>query len=139
MNKKLAATATSALTGPGFESRTGFCQRFVRQVVQATLGHEYDGCFKASAVESMAAFKGTPYAVKVDPNLPGGGAQPGDLLYKGRKTSGRFGHVGICIGTKVAENSSSHVGETTGDRDARGTRSLAAFGAYELIVRLPSG
>ncbi len=81
----------------------------------------------------MLAFKKSPYAVDVSH-----GSVPGDILYKGRKTSGRFGHVGIRIeGNKVAENSSSHVDPEHGDNDARGTRSLEAFGAYELIVRLP--
>jgi hypothetical protein len=130
-NKKLAAKAVAALTEPGFEKTAGYCQKFTRQVVQSALGHQYDKFFKASAVETMNAFKKSPYAVPV-----ANGSQIGDILYKGTKTSGKYGHVGIRVaGNKVAENSSSHVSE--GDRDARGTRSLDAFGAYELIVRLP--
>lgn len=130
MNKVLADQAVKALTGEGFEKKAGYCQKFVRQCVQKIYGSRFDEYFKASAYETMLAFQNSPYAVPA-----GQGSQVGDLLYKGRKTSGRYGHVAIRIlGNKVAENSSSHVSET--DRDARGMRSLEAFGAYELIVRL---
>jgi hypothetical protein len=131
MNKKLGKQAEEALTAKGFESRSGYCQRWVRQVVQKMYGSEFNEYFKASAYETMLAFKDSPYAV--DPEK---GSVIGDILYKGRKTSGKYGHVGIRVaGNKVAENSSAHVSET--DREARGTRTLDAYGAYELIVRLP--
>lgn len=135
-NKKLAKQAVDALTDPGFESEAGYCQRWVRQVVQAAHGNKYDKYFKASAVETMKAFAKSPYAVKVNPDVVGGGTVVGDILYKGTKTSGRHGHVGIrVVGNKVAENSSAHTSDT--DREARGTRSLVAYGDFELIVRLP--
>lgn len=132
-NKKLAATATEALTAKGYEKRPGWCQKWIRQVVQKTHGNKYDKYFDDSAYLTMLNFKKSPYAVPaVEPT------QVGDILYKGRKTSGKHGHVGIRIlGNKVAENSSSHVDPSAGDNDARGTRSLDAYGAYELIVRLP--
>lgn len=131
MGKKLATVAAAALTEPGFESKAGYCQRFTRQCVQKAYGHKYDKYFKSSAYETMLAFRGTPYEVPMSE-----GTQVGDILYKGRKTSGKYGHVGIRIlGNKVAENSSSHVSNT--DREARGTRSLDAFAPYEMIVRLP--
>ena len=91
-NKKLADAATRALTEKGFESRAGFCQKFVRQVIQKSLGHKYDTYFKASAYETMLAFKGSPYEVPLSE-----GTQVGDILYKGRKTSGKYGHVGVCL------------------------------------------
>lgn len=135
-NKKLADAAENALTAQGFESKSGYCQKWVRQVVQSVYGGDFDKFWTASAAETMALFKKSPYAVKVDPTLPGGGSVVGDILYKGTKTSGKYGHVGIRVaGNKVAENSSSHV--SGNDREARGTRSLAAYGAFELIVRLP--
>jgi hypothetical protein len=131
-NLVLAEEAQRALTAPGYETEPGYCQRFTRQVVQKVYGGKFDKYFKSSAYETMLAFKDSPYAVPVER-----GSLPGDLLYKGRKTSGTHGHVGIRIlGNKVAENSSAHVREM-GDRDARGTRSLEAFGEFELIVRLP--
>jgi hypothetical protein len=131
MNKKLAAAAENALTGDGFTSTAGMCQKFVRQVIQSQYGSKYNKYFGGSAVETMENFRKSPYAVD-----PSKGTQLGDILYKGRKTSGRYGHVGIRIlGNKVAENSSSHVSER--DREARGTRTLSAYGKYELIVRLP--
>ena len=136
MNKKLATKAVEALTGPGFESRSGFCLRWTRQVVQSVYGSKYDAYWTASATETMAKVKGSPYAVKVDNTLPAGGSQVGDILLKGTKTSGKYGHVGIrVIGNKVAENSSAHTSGT--DREARGLRSLDAFGSFELIMRLP--
>ena len=132
MGKKLAAVATDAVTADkGFERGSGYCQKWVRQCVQKLHGHRFDEYFKGSAVETMEAFRNSPYAVKVSD-----GSVPGDILYKGRKTSGTYGHTGIRVpGNRVAENSSSHINEA-GDRDARGFRSLDAFGKYELIVRL---
>lgn len=137
-NNKLAKTAVAGLTAEsGFEKISGYCMRYVRQCIQKTHGHKYDKYFRPSAVESMEAFRNSPYAVKVDPNQPGGGSVAGDILFKGTRTSGKYGHVGIRVpGNKVAENSSSHINEA-GDRDARGTRSLEAYGKFELIVRLP--
>lgn len=138
MSKALATVANAAVTATsGFEKVSGYCQRFMRQCTQKVYGSKYDDYMKSSAAETMAAFKNSPYAVKVDPNILGGGSVPGDILYKGTKTSGKYGHVGIRVpGNKVAENSSSHINEA-GDRDARGFRSLQAFGDFELIVRLP--
>lgn len=131
-NLKLATRAKGALTAKGFESKSGYCQKWTRQTVQSLFGKKYDKYWKPSAVETMEEFRGSPYAVPVE-----NGSVIGDILYKGTKTSGRYGHVGIRIaGNKVAENSSAHTSDT--DREARGTRSLEAFGKYELIVRLPS-
>jgi hypothetical protein len=131
MNKRLAENAAKALTIEGFASEAGWCMRFVRQVIQATYGHDYDSYFRGSAYETMLAFKRSGYAVAVE-----SGSVVGDILFKGRKTSGYYGHVGIRIaGNKVAENSSSHTSDK--DREARHTRSLKAYGDFELIVRLP--
>lgn len=110
------------------------CQKFTRQCIQAVYGSRFDKYFEGSAYLTMLAFRRSPYAVS-----PESGSVVGDILYKGRKTSGKHGHVGIRIaGNCVAENSSSHVDPDSGDRDARGTRSINGFGAYELIVRLPA-
>lgn len=57
MNRKLAVRAKEALTLPGYESKAGYCQKFVRQCVQSVYGHKYDQYFKASAYETMLALK----------------------------------------------------------------------------------
>lgn len=134
-NRKLAQRATEALTAEkGFTKTPGMCQKWLRQVVQSLYGNTYNRYFKASAYETMLAFENSPFAVK-----PENGSLPGDILYKGRKTSGKHGHVGIRLtGNKVAENSSYHVlNDPPGKVDARGTRTLFQYGDYELIVRLP--
>jgi hypothetical protein len=143
MSKALAKQAEIGLTDKSSVSEAGMCQKFQRQQIMATYGQKkYEKYFqkymKPSAYETMMAFKKSPYAITPDPDVLGGGSVVGDILYKGRKTSGKFGHVGTRIaGNKVAENSSSHVNPAAADRDARGTRSLASYGAFELIVRLP--
>ncbi len=105
----------------------------MREIIQNIYGRRYNEYFRPSAYETMLAFRKSPYAVPVE-----NGSVVGDILYKGRRTSGHYGHVGIRIpGNKVAENSSSHVDPQGRDDDARGVRSLDAFGEYELIVRLP--
>lgn len=132
-NTILANAAQGALAAQGFESQSGYCMRFVRQVIQSIYGAKYDDYFKPSAYESMLAFRARHDLI----HNPVDGSVIGDILFKGIKTSGKFGHVGIRIaGNLVAENSSAHTSEH--DREARGTRTLEAFGAYELIVRLPS-
>lgn len=136
MNKALANQAIAGLSDSSVKI-AGYCQKWVRQQIMKTYGQKkyekyFEKYMKASAYETMLAFKNSPYAVPVK-----NGSTVGDILYKGRKTSGTHGHVGIRIaGNKVAENSSSHI-DTQGDKDARGIRSLGAYGNYELIVRLP--
>lgn len=136
MSKELAEQAVKGLTDNRSAKTAGYCQKWVRQQIQKTYGSRFDKYMAESATLTMEAFRDSPYFVEVDRDQLGGGSVPGDILYKGTKTSGRFGHVGIRIlGNKVAENSSSHV---SGRGDARGTRSLQAFGKFEGIVRLPS-
>jgi len=135
----IAQAATIALTAPGFERRPGYCQRWVRQVVEALYGDEFDQYWRGTAYETMRAFRDSVYFLpaqnSADVWTP---LQRGDLVYKGRITSGRAGHVGIPIlGNRFAENSSCHWSEA--DPDARGTRSIAAWGPYEGIVRLSLG
>jgi hypothetical protein len=135
MNKPLADQAKKGLTDKSVKT-AGYCQRWVRQQIMATYGPTlykkyFEKFMKGSAYETMLAFQKSPYAVPVS-----NGSVIGDILYKGRKTSGKYGHVGIrIVGNRVAENSSSHI--APGDNDARGIRSYEAYGPYELIVRLP--
>lgn len=126
-----------ALHDGRFVAMPGYCQMFARQVVQHCCGGMYDEYWRASAIQTMRAFRyDHRYTVTGPP-------EAGDLLYKGNMTSGPFGHVGICFdqpgeGLCVAENSSYHMNpEHMGDVDgAKGFRTLAAFGPYEQITRL---
>ena len=124
---RLARAAMAAITDPAVESEAGFCQRFVRQVAQLVVGHEWDHLWTPSALESMAVCRSAGLCVTGPP-------EPGDLLYKGRR-SGAFGHVGIYVGDgRVAENSSTKIGRVSG---AKGYRTLSQFGTVDAIVRLP--
>lgn len=125
----LAARARKALRAPGYVSTEGMCQKFVRQVVQATYGHRFDRYHGASAEHSRRLWSSSPYVVS-----PGSGSVPGDILYKKGTKMNPFGHVGIRIaGNQVAENSTVHGGEFGG----RGIRTLEDFGPVDMVVRLP--
>ena len=144
----IAEEAVSALHDPTFVRQAGYCQMFVRQVIQITCGSIFDEYWRSSAADTMRAFYGSKYVVweasggKQIPSL-----QDGDGLYKGRLTSGPFGHVGFAVNGKhlglpssvvcVCENSSYHVNpDHMGDiQGAKGWRSFDAFGPFEMIVR----
>ena len=133
MNQALAKMALYALTARGFETEKGYCARFARQVCEATYGDtRFEDQWRTdkfpSAKKSALAFKEAGYAVTGQPQI-------GDILFK-TVGSGGFGHVGIYTAQGVAENSSYHAARSEDD-DARGLRSLAQFGAYQVIVRLP--
>lgn len=133
MNKTLASAALNALTAKGFENEKGYCQRWVRQVVQSSpLGHEYDRFFKESAKSTAEAFLNSEFGFSAH-SITKGDLQVGDILYK-TEGSGGFGHVGILTEKGVAENSSYHA---RNDTDARGLRTLAQYGAFQVVVRLP--
>lgn len=131
-NLTLANAAIGALTRDGFESEKGYCQRFVRQVIQSSLGSKYDVYFKASAKETGLAFLKAWIGFPATELAKHGGLQEGDVLYK-TEGSGGFGHVGIYTSKGVAENSSYHA---KNDNDARGLRSLKQFGVFQVVVRL---
>jgi hypothetical protein len=127
-NYRLAIAARLAVTAPGYATEPGQCQHFIREVIEAEYGLDYEEYRAGSAKEAGKLWKKSPYAVD-----PKEGSIIGDILYK-VNCAGKFGHVGIRIpGNRVAENSSAHVQEG----DARGFRSLEEFGKYDLIVRLP--
>ena len=132
---KEAITATYFLepgTGSKLYIPTGpsMCQMFARMVLESLYGTLFDEFRGATALASMQLWREDGrYTLK-----PSSILQRGDLLYKGLLTSGRAGHVGILgAGGMVYENSEVHY--TPEHKDARGTRSLAAFGQFELIVR----
>lgn len=153
---KMAATAIAALSDPNFTGIPGYCQMFVREVAEAT-GEPYKSAMDTyragSAVQTMMNFQPTAYNIwenvgKADDSPDPGFLLPGDVIYKGRATSGPFGHTGIFIGIFtlqgqpplpcVAENSSYHIdpNHMGGVSGAKGIRTLSAFGPFEMVVRL---
>lgn len=129
MNEPLSTAAKHALSDSQVESLPGFCQRFVREVVQKLYGHKFDKWLaKPTARLAAAAWMRSPYAVD-----PSHGSVPGDILFftKGHDENG---HVVIRIeGNLVAENSRVH----RGPHGAKGVRRMDEIGTPDLIVRLP--
>lgn len=127
---KIAESARNALTARGFETRPGWCQRWVKQVLLS------------AGISSEMAVEGAPSAraaferyERLGLAMPKGTmAQIGDILYKVNPNDGKYGHVGIYVGNlEVAENSSAH---WNGERpDARGKRGLRSYPSYR-VVRL---
>lgn len=124
-----AQAAIAAVTDPAFEAEAGYCQRFVRQVVQSVAGDRYDRLWADSAKATAQRCVDAGLAVEGDP-------ADGDLLYR-TTGSGGHGHVGIYVGDgRVAENSSTKIGRVQG---AKGYRSLKQFGPYDVLARLGVG
>ena len=156
--KPIASKALAALSDPAFDNVAGHCQMFARQVAEAvggSVGAAMDAHRAGSALATMQAFQPTQYNVweniGANNDAPDPGfLQPGDFLYKGTATSGPYGHVGIYIGPyklqgqalapAIVENSSYHIDPNhMGDANpggAKGIRTLAAFGPFEMVVRL---
>ncbi|HEX8833979.1 MAG TPA: hypothetical protein VF719_07245 [Abditibacteriaceae bacterium] len=130
----LQSQARVALTDKRFETEKGLCSRFVRQVTVAEHKQKYRALFGASAIVTTDLFLRAGKAWPASRMLEHGGILPGDILFK-RNTSGKFGHVGIYLGDGlVAENSSTSTGRVQG---AKGIRTLAQYGRFDYIGRLP--
>lgn len=126
----IAGYAEKALKDEGYETRPGWCQRWVKQVLlKAGVSPEMATEGARSAKDAFSRHKENGMVMPKGTRL-----NIGDILYKVSVGNGKFGHVGIYIGNDtVAENSSYHVnGART---DARGTRSVKSFGACQ-VVRL---
>ena len=54
VNEELAAAAIKAVADPAFETRKGFCSRFVREVVASVYGDRYQDLFGPSALATAA-------------------------------------------------------------------------------------
>jgi hypothetical protein len=103
------------------------CEKWARQVKERVYGAKFSAWQRHNAMMTAMAFKEAGYAVSL-----ASGSKEGDLLYK-IYGSGGDGHVGIRLaGNVVAENSSVHWDGS----DARGLRTLAEFGNFDLIIRL---
>jgi len=134
-NNAIAQAALGALTASGYPVTNNLCQKFARIVVQKVVGHQFDAVLqKASAKEAALSLYHAGIAFPKSQLAAKGGLKAGDLIYK-TVGSGGFGHVGIYLGdNKVAENSSVHW-RASGNRDARGIRSLTAFGDFQYVAR----
>jgi hypothetical protein len=131
INDKIALEAVVALSADGFESKNGYCLRWVRQVVESALGADSWPIRRgADAGEALTQFASLGAVLDV-----GASTIPGDICFWVGPQHGKHGHVAIRVyGNKVAENSSYHVfGE---DVDARGTRKLQNLGSSIFWVRL---
>lgn len=135
----VAQEALRALHAEGFPTREHLCQQWARMVVESALGGKPMGQPNPPSARTCAlrllernlAFPAAQIAGH-------GGLQPGDLLYK-TLGSGGSGHVGVYVGPdQVAENSSYHWNKS-GGTDARGIRTLAQFGAFQVVARFPIG
>jgi hypothetical protein len=127
--EKVAQMAIDCLTLRGIENtQAGHCAGWVREVVERVhpaIFHHPRG------LDARAAFEWYVAKGLLIPRRRG--SVPGDLLFKVGGGHGLHGHVGVRIaGNVVAENSSVH---GIGDDDARGVRSLKAYGASYMIIR----
>lgn len=132
-NDVIAHWALKGLSMPvGFETQSGFCLRWTRQVIQAALGEKNWPVPRGfDARQSLRHFQRLGWVLpeKAD-------TIPGDLYFWIGPNHGKHGHVAIRIyGNRIAENSSFHVfGD---DVDARGTRLLRFIEQDVLVVRFP--
>lgn len=148
---RIADVAQRAMRDANFTDTPGHCQMFARQVAEAVGGEAgavMDQYRAGSALETLENFTGTGYDVWASSDGPPLGIQEGDFLYKSDKTSGPAGHVGIAANGRreglpgtvviVYENSSYHENPAhKGNREgAKGFRTLAGFGPFDLLVRL---
>lgn len=128
--ERILSTAKAAIYEPGYETRSGWCARWVKQVIRHAAQDSDFPPDLTDAKKQFAWFKEQGFSVS-----PARGSLPGDILYYLSDAHGPHGHVGIrVIGNMIAENSSAHDG--TGRNDARGYRRLADVGKPDGIVRL---
>lgn len=137
MNQTLSDMALRALKAKGFETIRGYCSRWARQVDEAACGDaRHNACWRPdaspTAKEAAYAFKAAGLGFDYSPGMK---LEIGDVLFK-TLGSGGAGHVGILTPRGVAENSSYHAARSS-NGDARGLRSLAQFGAFQIVARLP--
>jgi hypothetical protein len=117
----------------GFEWRSGYCLRFVRQVVQAALGADAWSITQGlNARNAAAAFDAKGWMLPII-----GNSIPGDLFFWTADRHGIHGHCGIrVVGNRLAENSFFHA--TSPMDDARGYRLLSELPKNYRIVRFPA-
>jgi len=149
MNLALARAAEKGVRSGPFEQSKGYCLRACRQWAESVpgIGTRYDSLFRGGGEEreATARLAGLRF-VKANLGMPrnsliaNGGLQPGDMVVKLDVATNRWGdfsgHIGVmCEDLKrIAENSSTSKGRVRG---ALGFRTLAEFGSYDVVIRLP--
>lgn len=131
----LAVVATNAVKAGPFTTIPGYCQAFVRQVLEKTFDGKFDEYCGSSARASAFKWRdGSRDCYDVIFNPKPEDTIEGDILYK---TGLPFGHVGIRVkggpNGRVAENSSTWRGRVRG---ALGFRDIYDFGPIQMLVRL---
>lgn len=163
MNALIAREAVEALTATGYPTTGGYCEKFVRLVVENSGDKAAAACMdnhaSGTATETAESFGDTAYVVwdrRGENQTPlEAFIEAGDLLYKDEASSGiPEGHTGIAFHNLidgedvlcVAENSTFHIkhpGEGVGygspSDDARGWRTFDDFchpAGMALVVRI---
>ena len=138
-NLKLAHVAQNAVYGGAeYPTKARNCQMFVRECLEAAHGEAVSERVRAGTAKNAALlWKNLGWGFNASELKKQGGLQEGDCLYK-TQGSGGFGHVGIAVRQNnkwlVAENSSTALGRVRG---ALGFRTLAQFGNFQVVGRLP--
>jgi len=133
----IAKEALRALHAEGYPTHNHLCQQFAREIVEHALGGRPMGSPNPNSAKDCAMrLLHNGIAFRASELHSHGGLQAGDLVYK-TVGSGGDGHVGIFVGNgRIAENSTVHWNETN-ETDARGIRTLAQFGAFQVVARFP--
>jgi hypothetical protein len=128
-NPALAKRFIKNLHNPDIDNKgAGLCAGYARECVTDELGADVANPTGMTARQAFAWYKERGYHI---PRKQG--SVVGDLLFKVSDGAGKFGHVGGRVfDNKVAENSTVH-----GISEARGVRTLKAFGSNYEIIRLP--
>ncbi len=128
-NPKVAKAFADNLRSDSIDNKSaGLCAGYARECVTDALGADIANPAGMTARQAFAWYKKRGYHVPRER-----GSVVGDLLFKVSPGAGKFGHVGGRITmNRVAENSTVH-----GISEARGIRTLAAFGDNYEIIRLP--
>ena len=147
MNKSIATRAENGVYKGSFETDKGYCMRYMRQIDEAVEGTKHDEIWRGdgSARDATAARAGHRFLAAglgfLAKDLAAhGGLQPGDMPVKTKVAPNRWGdfsgHIGaVCMDVKrIAENSSTSIGRVRG---ALGFRTLAQWGAFDIVIRLP--
>lgn len=147
MNKSIATHAENAVYKGNFETDKGFCMRFMRQNDESVEGTKYEALWRgdgserdATAARAGHRFLKAGLGFLASDLGAHGGLQPGDMPVKTQVAPNRWGdfsgHIGaLCMDMKrIAENSSTSIGRVRG---ALGFRTLAQWGAFNIVIRLP--
>lgn len=131
LNDKILSTAIEGLAGPGFEKASGWCSKWVREVLKKAVGSESQKLFGSTALSTERNFAQAGYSMKATiGNMQQ--LKPGDLVFYAGDKSGA-GHVGVYAGNGQVAGNNQIDGKD--GRDARGLRGLYELGTPTSIAR----